>query len=173
MMQFKIMSRSQADLFYNNNPYAFISISDATAVREPFLEIRDKSLMGNCLAVLPLFFWDIDPIQRGKYFGETFYYVNGKPVRDSQSGLFTGEQAEEILEFFNEYRHCVDFFAIHCNAGISRSSGVAAALQVVADGRGSDQWIFQDGRYMPNRWVYRKILDKAFGSYKDDPRCLS
>jgi protein-tyrosine phosphatase len=44
---------------------------------------------------------------------------------------------------------------LHCNAGLSRSPGVAAALSNVLCG--NDQSFFE--RYRPNRRVYTLLLD--------------
>jgi len=153
-MKFKIMSRPQSGLFYHEDPYVFISIQDAGCVREPPIHITKRDA-GNCMAVLALYFWDVDAIHDKP---EANYFVNGRPANE---GLFCDEQADKILDFYLEWKDMVAFFALHCNAGISRSSATAAALQVVADGPRSDNWIFDDGRWHPNRWVYRTILKVA------------
>ena len=71
----------------------------------------------------------------------------------------TSDDAEKILDFAEEYKNKVDLIVVHCNAGISRSSGAAAALSLIYNG--DDNWIFKDLRYMPNMRVYRKILEAA------------
>ena len=45
-----------------------------------------------------------------------------------------------------------------CDAGISRSSGMAAAIAKAFNGE--DNWLFE--HYIPNRTVYRKVLEKLW-----------
>ena len=67
--------------------------------------------------------------------------------------------AIEILEFVEKNKNKVDMFVIHCNAGISRSSGTAAALSLIYND--DDSWVFSNPKYMPNMMVYRTILTEA------------
>jgi predicted protein tyrosine phosphatase len=73
------------------------------------------------------------------------------------SRLFTPENADQILDFVNEMWDKVDLFLVHCEAGISRSPAVAAALCKIKHGH--DQHFFDN--YTPNRLVYRTLLDRA------------
>lgn len=45
---------------------------------------------------------------------------------------------------------------VHCDAGISRSAGVAAAI--LKHTTGDDSSIFENGLYDPNLWCYQKTL---------------
>lgn len=47
---------------------------------------------------------------------------------------------------------------VHCDAGISRSSGVAAAIMKAKTG--DDSPIFDSGRYQPNMLCYRRVLNE-------------
>ena len=67
--------------------------------------------------------------------------------------------ALEILVFVKKYVDIIDTIVVHCMAGISRSAGIAAALSDIL-GMGS-QHIF-NGPYIPNRHVYRMILNTNF-----------
>jgi len=46
---------------------------------------------------------------------------------------------------------------VHCSAGIARSAGVAGAISLVLNGKDA---MFFKGRYIPNRFVYRTILNE-------------
>ena len=46
---------------------------------------------------------------------------------------------------------------VHCDAGISRSAGIAAAI--LKHTTGDDSSIFVNGQYDPNLWCYRKTLE--------------
>ena len=47
---------------------------------------------------------------------------------------------------------------VHCDAGISRSSGVAAAILKAKTG--DDSQIFNNPKYRPNMRCYRIVLDE-------------
>ena len=72
-------------------------------------------------------------------------------------GLFTDDQAEEVVDFVMKVKDSVEAIVCHCDAGISRSAGVGAAISLILNG--SDKGIFIDERYIPNMHIYRKILD--------------
>lgn len=71
------------------------------------------------------------------------------------SDLMTDKDAWAIRELLHRFPH-TDVI-VHCDAGISRSSGVAAAILKFCTG--SDKEIFNSGRYLPNMWCYRKTLE--------------
>lgn len=73
------------------------------------------------------------------------------------ANLFTELQANLILMHakWGDERNIK--MICQCEAGISRSAGVAAALSNIYNG--SDAWVFQDPRYHPNMLVYRTILN--------------
>lgn len=71
--------------------------------------------------------------------------------------LFGYEQADKILDFVNEMYDKVDQFLVHCEAGISRSPAVAAALAKICGG--DDAFYFE--KYSPNLLVYNKLLQRA------------
>jgi len=70
---------------------------------------------------------------------------------------FNAAMAREILDFVEAMWNRVEAFLIHCEAGMSRSPAVAAALSRIHyndDGR----WFEM---YFPNPLVYRLLLDVA------------
>jgi len=83
-------------------------------------------------------------------------------------GLFTDTQAKEVTDFVIKVKDSVEVIVCHCDAGISRSAGVGAAISLILNG--SDKDIFNDKRYRPNMYMYRKILDNYYNrkETKDD-----
>lgn len=72
--------------------------------------------------------------------------------------VMTGEHAEEIKEFVDEYKDKVDLIIINCEAGISRSSAVAFGIGKYL---GLDVgWIMSCGKYMPN-WHCLNVLNNV------------
>lgn len=71
--------------------------------------------------------------------------------------VFDESYADKILEFVSTYALDVDLIAVHCEVGISRSAGCAAALSLIYNGE--DQYYFDN--YLPNILVYRKIINQA------------
>ena len=124
---------------YRDSTIAIISIID------PGTEINDFHNNVPEDSILRLHFWDRDSATDG-------------------SKLFTIEDAKQILEFTEKYIDSVDFFIVHCGAGISRSSGCAAALSKIYNQ--TDEDIFTNPEYIPNMLVYRTILEEyMLGDY--------
>jgi len=71
--------------------------------------------------------------------------------------LFSPDHAREIWDFVLRHRE-VDRIVVHCDAGVSRSPAVAAALaRILKD----DDAEYFAGRYRPNTRVYRMLLEYA------------
>lgn len=143
-MNVTVMSRHNAVRYCGqNNPDSsvMISISDPRMVydSEPFITEENK-----ILDILRLSFSDAD----GKGLD-----VYGNPVEESD--LMTDEDAKKVAEFVEAHQDI--FILVHCDAGISRSAGVAAAI--LKHYTGDDSKVFQSGRHYPNMWCYRKTLN--------------
>lgn len=69
--------------------------------------------------------------------------------------LFDADDANAILDFVELHREHIARIVLHCDAGYSRSPGVAAALAVCL---GQDDGEFFR-RYRPNMHVYRTLLN--------------
>lgn len=129
-MQFIVKSRAEveanSDCWYE--PHIIISITDPDA--------RDCELLANDtrLGVLRLKFWDID---------------QHIPGYDEVYGTMLAKQVRNFVNSFD-----VSYVIVHCEAGISRSAGVAAALNKYHNG--SDEFYFKN--YRPNQRVYSKTL---------------
>jgi len=66
----------------------------------------------------------------------------------------TINQARVIVGYIGGIR---GYLFVHCDAGLSRSPGVVAAI--LKRKTGDDSAIFNSKKYMPNRRVYRSVLD--------------
>lgn len=72
---------------------------------------------------------------------------------------FTRGCAEEVLAFVEKHCTNVPLIVVQCQAGLSRSVGLASALAKILNGR--DDEVFTKG--IPNMFVYTTLLDVFFG----------
>ena len=124
----------ESEVFKKNGDYVLISIScpnDRASL--PFDKYRK--------AVLYLEFSDVD-----------------QDIQNMNLKLFSKTDAQLILEFFNTYKNKYSNLIVHCDAGISRSPAVAAALAKIQDNY--DNEYFE--QYLPNRRVYSILLAEYF-----------
>ena len=79
---------------------------------------------------------------------------------DEESGpnTITEADAAKIKAFLLQWYDKVDQIVVHCDAGVSRSAGVAAAIlkYYTID----DSQIFDNWKYCPNMLCYRMVLNK-------------
>ncbi len=94
-------------------------------------------------------------------------YLSFYDVSNETQDIFKGysammdEDALKIKEFVLKWKDKVDTIIVHCDAGVSRSAGVAAGI---LDGLNLDSSpIFDSKLYYPNMLCYRKTLN-AFKS---------
>lgn len=81
--------------------------------------------------------------------------------RDTCYPCITYNQAKEIADFVkSKNMDDYDKIIVHCDAGQSRSAGVAAAIMKFLNG--SDAEIFNNFKYYPNRTCYRRVLEKLY-----------
>lgn len=140
-----VMSRDAAMRYcneYHNKPAIMISISDPyiTYPCDPFCSKRN-----NLVAILPLFFTDADKPGKDVYDREV-----------TENDLISEADAQQIKRLLNLHPD-IDVI-VHCDAGISRSSGVAAAILKASTG--DDSQIFNSPKYRPNMRCYRMVLDE-------------
>jgi predicted protein tyrosine phosphatase len=100
-----------------------------------------------CSGVLRLVFPDLD-----------------EPRPDFPGEIFGPDHANAICAFVEQHRDQITRVVLHCDAGVSRSPGVAAALAVCLGE--DDAELFR--RYRPNMRVYRTILN-AWQDRNSDP----
>ena len=109
------LSRERAEAYRDRRPYAVISLTDpGTALAR----LQDDP---NRLGLLTLQFHDIS------HTPEEFASLVRRPERDHYI-LPTADHARRIVRFVREMAPRVEKIVIHCEAGISRSAGVGAAL---------------------------------------------
>ena len=70
--------------------------------------------------------------------------------------LMSDEDGRQVAEFVERHKD-VDLLIVQCDAGISRSSGMAAAI--LKHQTGDDSQIFGNRRFIPNRWVNKKTRE--------------
>lgn len=95
-------SRAGAEAFRSFDPFAAVSITDPDS--RPVL-LRQKNLVSRC----DLQFWDL--------------------LEDAGDGrIFDAAMAREVVRFAREECTAAKLLLVHCEAGISRSTGMAHAL---------------------------------------------
>lgn len=90
-----------------------------------------------------------------------FFDSDLPPEEEGPEGLFAAADARRIWDFVLAHRAQVACVVLHCNAGLSRSPGVAAALARALDGEDAEFF----ARYKPNSRVYRILLDVYAAEY--------
>lgn len=81
-------------------------------------------------------------------------------VNRGSPDCITAEDAEKVVKFVNRHKDSVYRLIVHCEAGQSRSAGVAAAILKYLTG--SDAQIYDDPKYTPNSTCYREVLNKFY-----------
>jgi predicted protein tyrosine phosphatase len=121
------------------------------SIKDPSEQPIDHTMShqyGETCAILNLTFHDVDSI---------------KIANDYKLTAFTPKMAKQILRWLvSVIANDIELIIVQCNAGISRSAGVVAALSFIING--DDSWVFNDNRYLPNRLVYRTILETHYGA---------
>jgi predicted protein tyrosine phosphatase len=82
---------------------------------------------------------------------------------DTLSGM-SAHDAEVLVSFIENSWGQIEQFLIHCEAGISRSAGVAAAICIAHDL--DDDFIWESKRFLPNPHVITQMLN-AYGRDAD------
>ena len=126
--KFEVRSFWNAGIFRCDRPWAAISINTTD---DGFADLSTTNRRG----LLRLAFADTDD-----------------PNRDD---AFTPALARELLDFVDRMWDEVEVFLIHCEAGLSRSPGVAAALAEIYYNDES-LWLAYS---FPNQLVYRLLLE--------------
>jgi len=102
---------------------------------------------------------DIEIVKRENCFGHLnlAFHDFDKVYKDYK--IFSKEDAKRILVFVRlTVPVKIEVIICQCEAGISRSAGVAGALSKIING--DDKAIFR--HYLPNMLVYRTILEEAY-----------
>lgn len=139
-MDVTIMNKSKAErLSYTDysSDKAIISISTPGDEKAEF-NSNNKTIKD----ILYLEFYDIS-------YNSQEIFKSYEPMAD--------EDAVKIRDFVLKWKDKIDTIWVHCDAGISRSSGVAAGI---LEALGEDNsYIFDSKMYFPNLLCYRKTLN--------------
>lgn len=129
-----VLNCLEAEDFECERPWACISIANT---EEDLPRIRRRKRIG----LLPMAFADISQPMPG--------YT-----------LFSDSHAHDILDFVTGHWRRIHTLMVHCHAGLSRSPAVAAAIARL---KRRDDGEFFEEPYIPNRLVYRILLEVASG----------
>lgn len=112
-----------------------------------------------------LFFWDLDHRPVGPVTDPTgrLQVTDGSQIPEEH--LFQPEHARQIVGLLDAHPSA-EHLVVHCTAGISRSSGVGAAVHRIANG--DDAVVFNDRRFRPNMRVYRAVLQAWHEAHPTD-----
>ena len=91
-----------------------------------------------------------------------FLQFDDVDANDTKYKPMTKSQAFKIAEFVNEHL-AAELCIVHCDAGISRSAAVAAAIGKFVNN--DDMFIFGRPKFAPNAHVYHLMLNALFGEY--------
>ena len=123
-------------------PHVLISIYDPADVP------ADLAPNLNRRGVLMLQFHDWDDKQK--------IVLDRSSTPDAKRMVFYNEQqAKQIFDFLQSHLASIELIICQCDAGISRSAGLAAALSKLLNG--TDEYFFK--HYIPNSRVYRLTLN--------------
>ncbi len=90
-----------------------------------------------------------------------FHDKSGPRAALSGKVAMTQAVAHEILAFVREHLSEVALIVCQCEAGISRSAAIAAALSQIV--QGEDGFFF--AHYAPNDWIYQTLLEASEENY--------
>jgi len=147
-MIIEVLPKVGASNFDPDVPWSCISVATKPNTWPEFVKSTPKK-------ILQMSFCDLDLTneivkKELEEFGDGFGYHAGIPY-------FNTEMAKQILDFYLEARNQVEILLVHCEAGWSRSPGIAAALSKIFTGDDM-KWF---SKYCPNRFVYRLIMNEA------------
>ena len=141
----QVLDRVQARRCSHDEAYAFISITDLGVTHPRLLSSP------HCRGVLQLHFSDVD---------ERVATIKGP---SSYFAAFTEEMAQAIADFVRaQVAEGVGLIVVNCEAGMSRSAGIAAAISAFYN---RDEFFFLT-HYRPNTFV-RGLVLAAFAHSSD------
>lgn len=149
-MLIRVLSRMEIESdFYltikeSSMPHIILSVTSDRA--NPIVNIKENT---SYKGVLRFQFDDID-IEHKKCL-----ITNNKSTKYN---IFYAEHAKSILNFVNTSINDIEAIISHCDAGVSRSSAMAAALSKILNNE--DDFFFKN--YIPNMLVYSTILNEYY-----------
>jgi predicted protein tyrosine phosphatase len=149
-MQIIIHNRNSVRHVDIKEPHAFISIT------EPEETLTQLTPNRWCEGVLGLRFSDVDDLVLST-------------LGDKGLVPFSESHAKAIINFYQSLPS-INYLIVNCDAGICRSSAIAAAIHIIRDELDLDRAIFDNPLYNPNRRVYRMIIDEWLRTRWPNPR---
>lgn len=125
-----VMSQAEAEKFSFTAPFAMISITSLGVATFPWASKEDNLFRLNFLDT------------------------------DEKESSISQEEALHLAKFIKKWYPRVKKFVVHCEAGMSRSAGVAAAILKYFEG--DDSPIFDNAYFKPNMYVYRSVLNALY-----------
>ena len=142
-MNIQVMSRAKAQQFSYSAHHATIAIISISDCDKEFPNLRNNP--GNGIVYQSKFHFD--------------------DVDDGDTHCITDTDAMGIATFVFSIKDKANLLIVHCEAGVSRSAGVAAAIMKFIDD--DDTPIFDSYEYRPNMTCYKKVLRALFELCKD------
>lgn len=142
-MKFLVLNRDRIKNYTTDKKHILIQIYCHDDYAEPTIYLHSR------LDTLQLQFDDWNMNQKNMI--EKSY---PKSKKRQEMVFFSEKHAEQIINFVKRYLDKIELIIIQCDAGISRSAGVAAALSKCINA--DDEYFFK--QYLPNSLVYSKIL---------------
>ena len=88
-------------------------------------------------------------------------WVKFEDTADPESDYaISTKNADNIAKFVKNLDEDIKHIIVHCEAGISRSAGVAAAI--LKHYTNDDSAIYDNPRFVPNNLCYRKVLEALY-----------
>ena len=143
---FIVLNREAMQVYKEDRPHILISVSDPKAPL-PTIPENEKRL-----GFVRLQFYDLDYCNL-KYKEKFQEYFEGVP-----DPVFNVRLATIVLDFYEQHRAKCEAVIVNCEAGISRSAAIAAALCKIEVGH--DSPFFK--KYIPNRRVYSLLLSEYY-----------
>ncbi len=81
-------------------------------------------------------------------------------VEGWEIGHITNNDARDILNFVENFVQVAERIIVHCEYGISRSSGICAALMLLL--KEKDDYVLENPYFCPNIYCYRSVLQSYF-----------
>jgi len=136
-MSFLVLNRHEAETAVPDVPYLVISVTDPERDEAALAESPDRR------AVLRLRFHD----------------KGGRRPPAEGKMVMGPEEARAVVAFVRTHQAEAELIVCQCEAGISRSAAIAAALSRIL--QGEDHFFFE--HYAPNDWIYHTLLEAADG----------
>lgn len=109
----------------------------------------------------------VTPLDRKPFFKNPHAIIVTEFFYDEENVMgMSEEHAKHFADAVKYNKDKVEHIFVHCDAGISRSAGVAAATMKYLNG---DDWpIWNSYMYSPNTRCYRLMMNEYFGAFDAD-----